>query len=70
MSGGFVPHPPIAPLGRPPPPPESMLAIFAVTKGTLCAFMAEHRKHTRLWLPVWSPRLLGTENFADQDETQ
>jgi hypothetical protein len=21
--------------------------------------MAEHRQHTRLWLPVWSPGLLG-----------
>lgn len=59
MIGSFVPHPPSAPWGRPRSPPESMLAIFAVTKGTLCAFMAEHRQHTRLWLPVWSLGLLG-----------
>jgi hypothetical protein len=32
--------------------------------------MAEHRQHTRLWLPVLSPGLPGTENFADQDKAR
>ena len=50
---------PIAPEGRPPSPPERMLAVFAVTKGTLCAFMAEHMQHARLWGPVRSHGLLG-----------